>query len=188
MEPADAWTEEDVMDAIQQWKGIAVELAQTLELEQEDAPSVSAIATLEEELNEDWQAVWTTFLDDLRTAERLDAPSMDVGQTGTSVLNWRTGFGWLVARERDNALGLVAVERRRCRGVGAQLQWGGLGIGRAFAGSRQRKQLAKGTFECPADHEERPSSGGGAACCHAFSRTGRSIAADGNLGVVFVDA
>ena len=104
MEPVDAWTEEDVLDAIQQWKGIAVELAQTLELEQEDAPSVSVIATLEEELNEDWQAVWTTFMDDLRTAERLDAPFMDVGPTGTSVLNWRnTLVGWLREREKTSS-------------------------------------------------------------------------------------
>ena len=105
MEPVDTWTEKDVMDAIQQWKGIAVGLAQILELEREDAPSVPVIATLEEELNEDWQAVWTTLLDDLRMAGRLDAPSMDVGQTGTSVLNWRnTLVGWLQEREKKTYL------------------------------------------------------------------------------------
>ena len=168
MEPVDAWTEEDVMDAIQQWKGIAVELAQTLEL---DAGRWS---------------FGVRHRHARRGTQRRLAGSGWPLQTTSALPNAWMHLPWIgsnrdVCAELATLLWLAGCKRETTpsaswmlkdvvsRSVGAQRQKGGLGIRSSVCSLSPAKQFAKGPFECPADHEERPSSGGGATFCHSFA-------------------
>ena len=102
MEPVDTWTEENLMDAIQRWRSIAVNLAQKLDAMQEEGPGVLDSVRLEEDLNEDWHALWVALTDDLTIAIDQDEQSMDSWESGTDLLRWRQDLvTWLQGREHE---------------------------------------------------------------------------------------